>query len=57
LRITAKGWRATPSGYADDTRVGRDTTRRGWIELILAAPHDLDSMRPLFAQAIVANGG
>lgn len=54
LRITAKGWRATASGYADETHVVRDPTRRDWIELTLAAPHDLESLRPLFAQAIMA---
>ncbi|HEY2166576.1 MAG TPA: luciferase family protein [Jatrophihabitantaceae bacterium] len=57
LRLTAKGWRAVASSYVDDPRVTRDPAQWDWIELTLAHRRDVDSLKPLFQQAIAANGG
>jgi len=56
LRITVKGWRAQAAAFTGDPGIHHDPRRRDWIELNIAAPGEVERLRPLFEQSIAANG-
>ena len=47
---------AQAAAFTGDPGIHHDPRRRDWIELNIAAPGEVERLRPLFEQSIAANG-
>jgi Luciferase len=55
LGITQAGWRQVKEHFSGDPAVGRDRSRRDWIELHVSSSAGLDRLGRLLAAALAAN--